>query len=244
MTDTTADPDDLRGRAIESDDSEHNVTFDSGGRTVHGFLKLPPSGSGPGVIVIQEWWGLTTHVADLTRRFAAEGFVALAPDLFGGRTTHDSAEAAGLLEALPVDQAAADLSGAVDYLLERPEVVGDAVSAVGFCMGGGFVLVLAAQQAEKIAKAVPFYGLPSVPQDYRNLKARVLGHYAETDEWLDRADIDAVAEQIARESGQEVTFHFYPAGHAFLNDENLLGTYDAEQADLAWRRTIEFLRDA
>ncbi|MFT3899377.1 MAG: dienelactone hydrolase family protein [Gordonia sp. (in: high G+C Gram-positive bacteria)] len=243
MTETTTDNiDDLRGRAIESDDSEHNVTFESGGRTVHGFLKLPPSGSGPGVIVIQEWWGLTTHVADLTRRFAAEGFVALAPDLYGGRTTHDSDEAAGLLEALPVEEAAKDLSGAVDYLLERPEVVGDAVSAVGFCMGGGFVLVLAAQQGDKIAKAVPFYGLPPVPQDYSNLSAQVLGHYAETDEWLDRADIDAEAAKIEEQSGQQVDFRFYPAGHAFLNDEDLLGTYDAEQADLAWRRTVEFLR--
>ena len=130
--------------------------------------------------MIQEWWGLTTHVADLTNRFAAEGFVALAPDLYGGRTTHDSAEAAALLEALPVDKAAQDLAGAVDFLLDHPAVTGDKVSATGLCMGGGFVLELAAQQGDRIAKAVPFYGIPRVRQDYSQLTAQVLGHYAAT----------------------------------------------------------------
>jgi len=239
---STADDARLRELALEPGDSEHNVTFPSGDRTVHGFLALPDSGRGRGVIVIQEWWGLTTHIAAITQRLADEGFVALAPDLYGGRTTHDSAEAAGLLEALPVEEAAADLAGAVDYLLQRPEVDGDAVSAVGFCMGGGFVLILAATQGDRISKAVPFYGLPRVPQDYHGLTAEVLGHYAEQDEWLDRADIDATAEQIAAQSGRAVTFRFYPAGHAFVNDENLLGTYDPDQATVAWQRTVEFLR--
>lgn len=234
----------LRAKAVTGEDAEHNVTFSSGGREVHGYLALPASGKGPGLIVIQEWWGLTSHIADLTRRFAAEGFVALAPDLFGGRTTHDSAEAAALLEALPVNRAAADLGGAVDFLLNHPVVQGDSVSATGFCMGGGFVLVLAAQQGERIAKAVPFYGLPRVPQDFSNLRADVLGHYALDDAWLDRADVEAVAQQIGDDSGREaaVRIEYYPAGHAFINDENPLGTYDKEQADLAWRRTIEFLR--
>ncbi|MCX5043503.1 dienelactone hydrolase family protein [Aldersonia sp. NBC_00410] len=239
MSDLTEE---LRAKAVTGEDSEHNVTFPSGAREVHGYLALPPAGSGPGLIVIQEWWGLTTHIADLARRFAQEGFVAFAPDLFGGRTTHDSAEAAGLLEALPVERAAADLAGAVDFLLDNPAVQGDSVSAVGFCMGGGFVLVLAAQQGERIAKAVPFYGLPRVPQDYSDLRADVLGHYALDDAWLDRTDVDAVAQQIRDESGRDVRIEFYPAGHAFVNDENPLGTYDKEQADLAWQRTVEFLR--
>ena len=94
-----------------------NVTFPSNGGTAHGYLAVPESGSGPGVVVIQEWWGLTTHITDVTDRFAAEGFVALAPDLFGGATTHDADEAGRLMSELPVDKAAQDLAGAVDFLL-------------------------------------------------------------------------------------------------------------------------------
>ncbi len=232
----------LRAKARTGDTSEHNVTFPAGDGEAHGYLALPPSGTGPGLIVIQEWWGLTTHVANLTNRFAAEGFVALAPDLYGGRTTHDSAEAAELLESLPVDKAAQDLAGAVDFLLDHPAVTGDKVSATGFCMGGGFVLVLAAQQGDRIAKAVPFYGIPRVRQDYSGLTAQVLGHYAADDAWLERSDVEAEAQRIRDESGVDVRFEFYPAGHAFVNDENLLGTYDPQQAEFAWSRTVEFLK--
>jgi len=94
-----------------------NVTFPSNGGTAHGYLAVPGSGSGPGLVVIQEWWGLTTHIKDVTDRFAAEGFVALAPDLYGGPTTHDGEEAGRLMQELPVGQAAQDLGGAVDFLL-------------------------------------------------------------------------------------------------------------------------------
>jgi len=122
-----------------------NVTFPSNGTTAHGYLALPEGGSGHGVIVIQEWWGLTSHIADVTNRLAAEGFVALAPDLYGGSTTHDSAEAGELMQQLPVQQAARDLAGAVDFLLAHDAVTSMTVGAVGFCMGGGFVVTMAAQ---------------------------------------------------------------------------------------------------
>ena len=89
-----------------------NVTFPSNGGTAHGYLAVPDSGSGPGLIVVQEWWGLTDHIADVTNRFAREGFVALAPDLYGGRTTHDAGEAAALMNELPPDKAVTELSGA------------------------------------------------------------------------------------------------------------------------------------
>ena len=147
-----------------ADNPLQNVSFPSNGRTAHGYLALPESGSGPGVVVIQEWWGLTSHIADVTNRLAAEGFVALAPDLYGGTTTHDSDEAGKLMQELPVEQAATDLGGAVDYLLGHDAVTGSKVGAVGFCMGGGFVLVLAAQQGDKIGAAVPFYGV--LGEDY------------------------------------------------------------------------------
>jgi carboxymethylenebutenolidase len=158
-----------------------NVTFSSNGRKAHGYLKLPKSGRGPGVVVIQEWWGLTDHIVDVCDRFAAEGFVALAPDLYGGHTTHDAGEAGKLMRELPVEHAARDLSGAVDYLLGHRAVTGKRVGAVGFCMGGGFVLVLAAQAGEKIGAAVPFYAVLRDEPDLSGIKATVLGHFGEAD---------------------------------------------------------------
>src|SRR3954469_10187887 len=115
-----------------TENPRQNVTFPSNGGTAHGYLATPASGSGPGVIVIQEWWGLTDHIVSIADRLAAEGFVALAPDLFGGRTTHDADEAGELLSQLPVDQAARDLAGAVDYLLGHEAVTSSKVGAVGF----------------------------------------------------------------------------------------------------------------
>jgi carboxymethylenebutenolidase len=220
-----------------------NVTFPSNGGTAHGYLAVPASGSGPGVVVIQEWWGLTNHIADVTNRLAAEGFVALAPDLYGGTTTHDAAEAGELMQKLPVQQAARDLAGAVDHLLGHEAVTSRKVGAVGFCMGGGFVLVLAAQQGDKIGAAVPFYGV--LGEDYPSfsrLTAPLLGHFGEQDDYANPDAVRALAARIEEESGVRPEFHIYPAGHAFFNDENHLGTYDAEQAQVAWNRTLEFLR--
>jgi len=220
-----------------------NVTFPSNGTSAHGYLALPPAGSGPGLIVIQEWWGLTSHIKDVTDRFAAEGFVALAPDLYGGPTTHDGDEAGRLMSELPVAGAARDLGGAVDYLLGLDAVTSSTVGAVGFCMGGGFVLVLAAQEGARIGAAVPFYGV--LKEDYPDLSgltAPVQGHFGEQDDFTTPDAARALAERIAAESGVTPELHFYPAGHAFFNDENLLGTYDKEQADLAWQRAVAFLR--
>ena len=223
--------------------SRQNTAFSSGDRQAHGYLALPPSGSGPGVVVIQEWWGLTDHIADVADRLAAEGFVALAPDLFGGRTTHDGDEAARLMSELPVDQAARDLAGAVDFLLGHEAVTSSTVGAVGFCMGGGFVLLLAAQQGDRVSAAVPFYGVgPAVPDTYTGLKAAVQGHYGSRDDFYPADEARAQQEQIRRESGAEVEFHFYDAGHAFHNDTDKLGTYSPEDAATAWSRTVEFLR--
>jgi carboxymethylenebutenolidase len=224
--------------------SRQNTTFASGSGHAHGYLALPESGSGPGVIVIQEWWGLTDHIADVTDRLAAEGFVALAPDLYGGRTTHDADEAGELMMSLPVDEAARDLGGAVDFLLQHDAVTSGTVGAVGFCMGGGFVLLLAAQQGERVSAAVPYYGVgPAVPSAYAGLKAAVQGHYGLKDDFYPADDAKAQAEQIRRESGADVEFHFYDAAHAFHNDTNKLGTYAPDEAALAWSRTVDFLRN-
>jgi carboxymethylenebutenolidase len=223
--------------------SRQNVTFPSNGGTAHGYLALPPSGAGPGVVVIQEWWGLTDHIAGLADRLAAEGFVALAPDLFGGATTHDADEAGKLMMSLPVDQAARDLAGAVDFLLAHDAVTSSKVGAIGFCMGGGFVLLLAAQQGDKVGAAVPFYGVgPGVPDSFAGITAAVQGHYAEQDGFYPVDQARAQEKQIASESGAPVEFFYYDAGHAFHNDENLVGTYSPADAQLAWTRAVEFLK--
>jgi carboxymethylenebutenolidase len=223
--------------------SRQNTTFPSGGGEAHGYLALPPSGTGPGVLVIQEWWGLTDHIADVTDRLAAEGFVALAPDLYGGRTTHDADEAGAMMMSLPLDESARELGGAVDFLLGHDAVTSSTVGAVGFCMGGGFVLMLAAQQGERVSAAVPYYGVgPAVPSTYTGLTAAVQGHYGLKDDFYPADDAKAQAEQIRSESGAEVEFHFYEAAHAFHNDTNKLGTYSPQDAQLAWSRTVDFLR--
>jgi carboxymethylenebutenolidase len=233
MTDT--DPDATGGNPRQ------NVSFPSNGGEAYGYLARPESGSGPGLIVIQEWWGLTDHVASLVDRFAAEGFVALAPDLYGGATTHDGAEAFALMQALPADRAARDLSGAVDFLLGHDQVSSTAVGAVGFCMGGGFVLTLAEQQGERVAAAVPFYGYRDLPEDVSHFTAALQGHYGAEDTMVPIDAVTALFARIDDQTGHTSELHVYPAGHAFLNDENHLGTYDPDQAAIAWGRAVSFL---
>ncbi len=214
-----------------------NVTFPSNGDTAHGYLAVPDSGSGPGLIVIQEWWGLTDHIADVTNRFAREGFVALAPDLYGGRTTHDAAEAATLMNELPPDQAVTKLSGAVSYLLAQVSVTSSAVGVVGFCMGGLFALHLAAEANGKVGAAVTFYGTFSGDEDFARVQAPVLAIVAGQDEHTPPDQAQVVLDTI----NGPVDVQVYDAGHAFFNDENLLGTYDEDRAKQAWSQAVGFL---
>lgn len=218
-----------------------NVTFPSNGQTAHGYLAVPEAGEGPGVVVIQEWWGLTGHIAQLTDRFAAEGFVALAPDLFGGATTHDAAEARGLMERLPADGAARDLSGALDFLLGHPSVTSTTAGVVGFCMGGAFVLTLAAHEGRRVGAAVPFYGVPGPDTDFSGLTAPVLGHYGEQDTSVPLDAVRAAAARMEEQSGVRPDIHVYPAGHAFVNDSG--ASYEPASAALAWERSVAFLRE-
>jgi carboxymethylenebutenolidase len=226
-----------------ADNPRQNVTFPSNGNTAHGYLATPESGSGPGVVVIQEWWGLDDHIADITDRLAAEGFVALAPDLYGGKLAHDANEAGQFLSSLDVGQAAKDLSGAVDYLLARDDVTSTTLATVGFCMGGGFVLFLASLAGDKISAAVPFYGVgPGLDNaDLSAIRAAVLGHYAEGDAFYPVEEAHKL-EQTLKDAGVDVTFYYYPdMGHAFHDNENKLGNYDKDAASLAWTRTLDFL---
>ncbi|MFJ8822683.1 dienelactone hydrolase family protein [Streptomyces sp. NPDC102467] len=221
--------------------AHQNVTFDSNGTPAHGYLALPPAGSGPGVIVIQEWWGLTDHIADVTDRLAAEGFVALAPDLYGGNVAHDSGEAFRMMQDLPVERGVELLSGAVGHLLALPEVTSETVGAVGFCMGGGFVLYLAAQDP-RVGAAVPFYGvIQGELPDFSHLKAEILGHYGERDEAIPVATLDGLRKAIKDQSGIDADFRVYPADHAFFNDGRP-EVYDKDSSEKAWTATLNFLK--
>src|SRR3712207_5791533 len=159
------------------------VEFPSNGQTARGYLARSVEGAGPGVVVIQEWWGLVPHIQDVCDRFAAEGFYALAPDLYRGEQTTEPDEAGKLMMALNVEQAAKDLSGAVARLQE--ESGREAVGVVGFCMGGGLALVLACHRPDAVKACVPFYGLipwEGAQPDWSKLSGvAVQGHYAEED---------------------------------------------------------------
>lgn len=226
----------------ETVNPRQNVTFPSNGHQAHGYLALPPAGRGPGIVVIQEWWGLTDWLAGVCDRLAEQGFVALAPDLYGGRVTHDFDEAGELMSSLDFATAARDLGGAVQFLLGHEAVTSEQVGALGFCMGGGFVLALAAQEGDRVGAAVPFYGV--VPPDFdgfQKIRAAVLGVVALQDGMTPPDAAHHVFDRI-REGGAHVEVADYDGGHAFANSDNLLGTYDAAAADSAMERATAFLR--
>src|SRR5258706_5084877 len=129
------------------------VTFRSDGGEADGYLAVPESGSGPGVIVIQEWWGLNDQIKSVAERLAGEGFVALAPDLYRGAHASEPDEAAKIMMSLNLERATKDLSGAVDYLAAHDAVTGAGLGVIGFCMGVGVALWLGPPRSETI-KAV------------------------------------------------------------------------------------------
>ena len=216
------------------------VQFSSNGGTTQGYLAVPDKGSGPGVIVIQEWWGLVDHIKDVCDRFASAGYVALAPDLYHGKATKSPDEAGKLMMSLRIDQAEKDLRGAIQYLLAHEATTGDKVGTVGFCMGGALSLY-AASKNEQVGACVVFYGIhPNVKPDLPNLKAPVLGIYAERDQSTPPEAVQDLEEKLTA-LGKSAEMHIYPGlGHAFFNDTRP-EVYEAHAAEDAWRRTIEFL---
>ena len=218
------------------------VEFKSNGATAEGYLAVPESGKGAGIIVIQEWWGLVPHIKNVCERFAAEGFVALAPDLYHGRSTTSPDEAGKMMMALNIEETERDLRGAIEYLLAHDAVVGERVGTVGFCMGGALSLY-AASKNEQVGACVVFYGgHPNVKPDLENLRAPVLGLFAEKDKSVPPEAVRALEEKV-REHGKSVETQIYPGtDHAFFNDTRP-EVYDAESAADAWRRTVDFFRE-
>jgi carboxymethylenebutenolidase len=216
------------------------VRYPANGHSTAGYLAVPAVGRGPGLLVIQEWWGLVDHIKAVADRFAAAGFVALAPDFYDGQSTQSPDEAAKLFMALNIDRAAADLRGSAEYLLGKAEVTSVKVGALGFCMGGQLALFAGMAQPDKIGAVVDFYGIhPRVPIDPDRLKVPVLGHFGTRDGSVTPAAIEALAGKVTAAGG---TFeaHFYEADHAFFNDSRPQ-VFNREAAAIAWDRSITFL---
>ncbi len=218
------------------------IEFKSNGGTDQGYLATPAEGGkGPGLIVIQEYWGLVPHIKAVADRFAHEGFVALAPDLYHGKTVDEPDEAAKMMMTLNMDQAARDMSGAVDEVLKHSST--DKVGILGFCMGGGLALLLATQRPDVVVACVPFYGVipPGGPQpDWAAMTAAVQGHYAGNDS---SAGPEAVADLESKLGalGKDIDFHIYPGTeHAFFNDTRP-EVYNAEASAASWARAVTFL---
>ncbi|HEY7984822.1 MAG TPA: dienelactone hydrolase family protein [Ktedonobacterales bacterium] len=220
------------------------VEFASNGGTAQGYLATPASGNGPGVVVIQEWWGLVPHIKSVCDRFAAEGFVALAPDLYHGETTTEPDEAGKRLMALNIAQAGTDMHGAATYLAHLPQVTSQSVAAIGFCMGGALALYAAGASPE-IGPVVDFYGAhPNVHPDLDHVRGPVMGNFAARDGSFAPGQIDAL-ERDLNARGVPTDFKTYPdCDHAFFNDDRPPpnGPYNAAAAADAWGRTLTFLR--
>jgi carboxymethylenebutenolidase len=214
------------------------VSFPSNGASAEGYLALPAGGKGPGVIVIQEWWGLVPHIKSVADRLAAQGYVALAPDLYHGKATKEPDEAGKMMMALNMDQAAKDMGGAYDYVRSNPACTGK-VGSVGFCMGGGLSLTIAAKRP--IDACVDYYGIADGAK-LGGLKAPVLGHFAENDGWAGPEAVGKLAQGL-RDIGTTVQFHTYPGTeHAFFNDARP-EVYNASAANLSWDRTLAFFSE-
>jgi carboxymethylenebutenolidase len=215
------------------------VEFQSNGGTTQGYLSTPASGKGPGVLVIQEWWGLVPHIKNVCDRFAAEGFSALAPDMYHGQTASEPDAAGKLFMALNIAQAEKDLRGAATYLAQHSSTA--KIGAVGFCMGGQLAL-FAATVNPSVGATVNFYGVhPTVKPDYSRLSGPVLGLFAEKDAFVTPQTAREVDAAI-KKAGKSSEIHIYPnVDHAFFNDDNK-GAYHKSTADDAWRRTLAHFR--
>ncbi len=214
------------------------VSFPANRGVTEGYLAVPDP-PGPGVLVIQEWWGLVGHIEEVADRFAAAGFTALAPDLFHGKQTTSPDEAGKLLMALEVDRAEQDLGGAADHLASVAS--GGSVGVVGFCMGGQLAL-FAASKSPRIGACVDFYGIhPHVHPDYGAIRCPVLGLFAENDGFVPPEAVGKLGESL-RAAGVEAELHTYPGtDHAFFNDRRP-EVYDEAAAAEAWDRVLRFFR--
>jgi carboxymethylenebutenolidase len=214
------------------------------GQSVQGYLAEPAAGgSAPGLVVVQEWWGLNAQIKGVADKLAAAGYRALVPDLYRGKVAVEAKEAEHLMTNLNFgDAAGQDVRGAVQHLKRTSAKVG----VTGFCMGGALTL-LSAVNVPEVDAAVVWYGFPPLEYiDASKIKAPLLGHYAIDDVPFPIATVDTL-EQKLRAANVRFEFHRYQAKHAFANETQVgdkklpITEYNPAAAELAWRRTMDFL---
>ena len=206
-----------------------------------GYLAVPPAGKGSGVLVLHAWWGLNDTIKAVCNRLAEAGFVAFAPDLYHGKVTDQIAEAEALAGALDgnVNQARADLADAITFLKERPESDDSGLAVIGFSLGAFYALDLSVNAPETIRSVVIFYG--TGPAEFSRSKADYLGHFAENDPFEPLSNVSRLEESL-KQAGRTVTFYVYTgAGHWFFEPDRVQA-YNPTAANLAWDRTIAFLK--
>jgi carboxymethylenebutenolidase len=206
-----------------------------------GFLAVPPTGKGPGVLVLHAWWGLNDTMKAFCTRLAEAGFVAFAPDLYHGKVADTIPDAEALGKALDANhlQAKAEIAEATKFLDERVGQADRGLAVIGFSLGAYYALDLAAADPEHIRSVVLFYGTGD--GDFSNSKAEYLGHFAENDEFEPQSNVDSLEESLKR-AGRPVTFYRYSGtGHWFFEPDRSQA-YNQAAASLAWDRTLAFLK--
>lgn len=219
------------------------VKFPANGGTADGYVATPSSGKGPGVIVIQEWWGLTDQIKGVADMFAREGFVAFAPDFYHGKGAKigepDKAQKL-MMEFFQANTAVKDAKGAAEYLAQHPAVSSKKVGTIGFCMGGFLALLVGSVAPDKVAAVVDCYGVGQRMPDLKPLREiPVLCIFGGKD---DSAAEFVKLEKIAKENGVPFTQYTYPDGdHAFLNEQRK-DVYRHDDAKNAWGKILPFLK--
>jgi carboxymethylenebutenolidase len=208
------------------------------GKTCPGYLATPKAGPGaPGVVVIQEWWGLNDQIKKTADRLAAAGYRALVPDLYRGKVTAASDEANHLMANLDFpDASGQDIRGAVQYLKQSSKKV----AVGGFCMGGALTILSAVQVPEMDAGAC-FYGIPPLDDaDLKKINIPLICHFANSDDWCTPAKVNQL-EAALKASKSKFELYRYDAQHAFMNEARPQ-VYEADSAKTAWERTLDFLK--
>ena len=217
--------------------------FQAGDTTVTGYLALPPSGTGPGVLVLHAWWGLVPTFTEVCDRLAAQGFVAFAPDLYAGRTATTIAEAEALQQVMETSDHGARISAvarsALAHLGDDSHVTGPVVSIVAFSLGVWYALGLSGDAHEAVTAVVAFYGTGEAEQPAA--QASYQGHFAENDPYVSPDEMHSM-EAALRAAGCATEFHVYPGTRHWFFEADRVDAYDAGAAQLAWDRTVAFLR--
>ena len=218
------------------------IEFSINAHSAPGYLAQPDDDQlHPGIVVIQEWWGLVPHIKDVTERFAREGFVALAPDLYHGQAADEPDEARKLAMALDAQRAVQEIAAAARYLRKSEAVAPKKIGTIGWCMGGGLSLSTAAYHSDLIGAAVAFYGRPLTAGDTAKLKVPVLGLYAEHDHSIPIEAVQAFEEEL-KKHGVPHEVQLYPeTQHAFFNDTRPQ-IYNEAAAQAAWQKSLAWFR--